>query len=575
MKKTKIVATIGPASSSGEIIEKMIQSGMNVARINFSHGTHEDNKPLFDAVKKAREKLGATVAIMLDNKGPEIRIKQFREGKITLNEGDIFTLCCYDVEGDSQHVSVTYENLFKEVKTGVIILMDDGLIRLRVVNLCGKDIITVVECGGVLSNNKSINIPNTSIKLPALTETDIKDLIFGINNDIDFVAASFVRTGDDVLAIRKVLNDNGAFHIKIISKIENRQGVENIDEIIRLSYGIMVARGDLGVEIPAEEVPLVQKMIIKKCNEAGKPVITATQMLDSMIRNPTPTRAEVGDVANAVFDGSDAVMLSGETASGKYPAEAVETMRRIISMAEKNLKQDARFNDSFKGDKSVTNVIAYNCCQTAQALNARAIITPTSSGYTTNMTAKFRPYRPIISITDKPSVQRQLTLTWGVEPLLLDDCSDFERVLSRGLIASLENGLVKEGDLVIVTAGLPMNKKGTTNMIRVETVGKYLLKGKGVGRNKACGALLLFTGKEEISRASIVKTDIVNDILIKSRPFIKGIITSDANTTSESALYAIRNNIPLIAGIENIEAFPEGSTGEIDPERNMVYRINQ
>jgi pyruvate kinase len=575
MKKTKIVCTIGPASDAPEILEKLILGGMNVARVNFSHGSHEENKKRFDALKTARQKLEKNVAIMLDNKGPEIRIKQFAASPITLEDGARFALVCEDVAGTQDEVSVTYANLCNEVRPGLLILIDDGLIRLRVEKIEGKRIITTVENGGELSNNKSINIPDLPIKLPALTQQDIDDLIFGVQNGIDFVAASFIRTGDDVLSIRKVLNENGGAHIKIISKIENRLGVDNIDDIIRLSYGIMVARGDLGVEIPPEEVPLVQKKIIRKCNAAGKPVITATQMLDSMIRNPSPTRAEVTDVANAVFDGSDAVMLSGETASGRFPAESVRTMARIVTMAEKNLKEDARFTDEFKGEKTVTNVIAFNACQTAKVLKAAAIITPTSSGYTTNLTAKFRPFRPIIAITDKPYLQHQLALTWGVEPRLLDDCSDFERVLNQGLVAALDAEMVQEGDLVVVTAGLPMNRKGTTNMIRVETVGKYLLKGKGIGGGKACAMLNIFDGEETIDQPCILKTDIVNEQMIRGLSNIRGLITQSADITSEPALFAIRNNIPIIVGIMDIEAFPEGSMVEIDPARNMVYRINQ
>lgn len=574
MKKTKIVCTIGPASDAPEILEKLIAGGMNVARVNFSHGSHEENKKRFDALKAAREKLGRNIALMLDNKGPEIRIRQFAASPVILKDGAQFVLACDDVAGTDREVSVTYANLCNEVNKGLLILIDDGLIRLRVTDIAGSKIITTVENGGELSNNKSINIPDLPIKLPPLTQNDIDDLIFGIQNGVDLVAASFIRTGDDVLSIRKVLNAHNGAHIKIISKIENRLGVDNIDDIIRLSYGIMVARGDLGVEIPPEEVPLVQKMIIRKCNAAGKPVITATQMLDSMIRNPSPTRAEVTDVANAVFDGSDAVMLSGETASGKFPVESVETMTKIVTMAEKNLKEDARFTDDFKGEKTVTNVIAYNSCQTAKVLNAAAIITPTSSGYTTNQTAKFRPFRPIIAITDKSYLQRQLALTWGVEPLLLDDCSDFERVLNQGLVAALDTEMVHEGDLVIVTAGVPMNRKGTTNMIRVETVGKYLLKGKGIGNNKACAVLNIFDGAE-ITQPCIVKTDEINETLIRCVANIKGLLTASPDITSEPALFAIRNNIPIIVGITDIEVFPEGSMVEIDPARNMVYRINQ
>lgn len=575
MKKTKIVCTLGPASDDIAVLEKIISSGMDVARLNFSHGNHEEHKARFDAVKAIGKKLNKPVAIMLDTKGPEIRIKQFKNGSINLNEGDMFILSCEDVPGDQKRVSVTYSELYKEVKKGEKILIDDGLIKLTIKDIKDRELYCVVENGGELKNNKSMNIPEAHIKLPSLTQKDIDDIVFGIENDVDFIAASFIRSGDDVLKIRKALEDNGGSNIKIIAKIENRSGVNNIDEIIELSDGVMVARGDLGVEIPAEEVPVVQKHIIRKCNIAGKPVITATQMLDSMIRNPRPTRAEVGDVANAIFDGSDAVMLSGETAAGKYPAEAVQTMAKIAQMAENNLDTDAHYPRGFKGEANVTNTIGYASYTTAEALNAAAIVTPTSSGYTARTIAKFRPDAKIIAVMDKKYVQKQLQLSWGVETVLLKECVNFEQVLNDSLVELCERKILKEGDLVVITAGLPLNVKGTTNSIRVETVGHFVLRGKGIGRQTAKGKLRILREGEaiEIRKGDIVALTAVNEEILKQLNKAAGLITTQRGVSSEAAVAAIKAGIPAVVGVPDIEAFPDGSVVEIDPQRNMAYRV--
>ena len=467
MRKTKIVCTMGPAADDVEVLRGIIRAGMNIARLNFSHGNHEEHKKRIELVRKVSREENKDVAIMLDTKGPEIRIKQFECKKIALKIGDEFTLSCEDVVGNESIVSVTYDNLYNEVSVGTTILIDDGLIEIEVKQIDGKNIICEVISGGELSNNKSINIPNTKIMLPALTDKDIEDIVFGIENDIDFVAASFIRCKEDIKNIREVLKKYDGEDVHIISKIENRQGVDNIDEIIASSDGIMVARGDLGVEIMAQEVPLVQKNIIRKCNEVGKVVITATQMLDSMIRNARPTRAEVGDVANAIYDGSDAVMLSGETAAGKYPIDSVEMMCGIAKLTDESIKEIKKFS----GDINITNTIGYSSVSMAETLNAKAIITPTTSGYTARTVSKFRPQCPIYAVTYEDRVVNQLSLSYGVTPIKTEKRDSLEIQLWEAVFKLKELGYIEKGDLIVITAGLPLNVAGSTNFLKVEIVG--------------------------------------------------------------------------------------------------------
>lgn len=472
MKRTKIVATIGPACDDKRIMAHLIASGVNVARLNFSHGTHEEQQKRIDMIKEVREKVDMPVSIMLDTKGPEIRIKQFAtiEG-VELSIGQTFTLYDEDRVGDETGVSVTYAGLYKELKKGDAILIDDGLIKLNVREITPQhDIVCRVENGGVIKNNKSINIPDVPIKLPAITERDVEDLKFGCRNNVDFVAASFVRSKEDVRAIRKVLKENGGEHIMIISKIENRLGIANIDEIIAESDGIMVARGDLGVEVRPEEVPIFQKQIIRKCNMCGKPVITATQMLDSMIRNPRPTRAEVADVANAIFDGTDAVMLSGETAAGKYPVEAVNLMNEVAEMADAKREYMSNVELSIDEAHKLTDILCNASCVAAEEIGASAIVTPTGSGYSARMIAKFRPVIPIYAFTERESTFRQLALTWGVEPFLIEKQKDHEEMIIEALARLKKLSLVEPGDYIVFTAGLPVAGSGKTNSIRVEQV---------------------------------------------------------------------------------------------------------
>ena len=471
MRKTKIICTMGPAVDNEEKLRALMLAGMDAARFNFSHGTHESHLALLTKVKRVRDELGAAVATILDTKGPEIRVKTFASGSVTLAEGAAFTLTTRDVPGDESCVSVTYSNLHNELKPGCRVLIDDGLIELRVEEVRGQDIVCTVACGGPLSSNKSINIPDVHIQLPSLTEKDKEDLRFAVEQDFDFVAASFVRKASDVEDIRACLKEYGGEHIRIISKIENSEGVENLDEIIAASDGLMVARGDLGVEIPAYEVPILQKTMIKKTSMAGKPVITATQMLDSMIRNPRPTRAEVSDVANAVFDGTSCVMLSGETASGKYPLEAVQTMVDTIRAAELATDYWGRFRRfEFKPGRDINDAVTHASCQTAMDLEADAILTPTQTGHTARMISRFRPACPIVAFTTTERARRQLAISWGVRPLLAGYVDSTDRLFSMCVQSALKEGAVESGQMVVITAGIPIGLAGSTNLIKAQVV---------------------------------------------------------------------------------------------------------
>ena len=469
-KRTKIVCTLGPASEKEEVLRELIKNGLNVCRLNFSHGSHEEHKGRMDTVKKVREELGQPVAILLDTKDPEIRTGSFSLPEVLLEEGQEFTITMKDVLGTKEMCTVSYKGLANDVVAGDTILIDDGLVGLRVKEIKGEEIHCIVENSGIVKNHKGVNVPRVKINLPALTEKDISDIEFGISQGIDFIAASFVRKASDVLAIREVLAKNNAEHIEIISKIENQEGIDNIDEIIEVSDGIMVARGDLGVEIPTEEVPIAQKMMIEKCNKVGKPVITATQMLDSMIRNPRPTRAEVTDVANAIYDGTDAIMLSGETAAGKYPVEAVKTMAAIAKRTEQTLDHDIILKGKTLHECSVTNAISLATCTTAMGLNAAAIVTFTGSGYTAKMVSRFRPESPIIATTQDDGVMRRLALCWGVYPVKTSGVGNIDEMIAKSIDSAKEKDYVANGDLVVITAGAPIGVTGTTNLIKVHTI---------------------------------------------------------------------------------------------------------
>ncbi|MCI8678927.1 MAG: pyruvate kinase [Lawsonibacter sp.] len=471
MRRTKIICTLGPAVDDVDMIRTLIRTGMDAARFNFSHGSHPEHLERLNRLKAVRDAMGRPVATILDTKGPEIRIKGFESKSITLEPGDSFTLTTEDVVGNQGWVSVTYPQLHEELCPGQEILIDDGLVAIRVERIEGTNIVCTVENGGTLSANKSINIPGVHIQLPALTEKDVADIRFGVENDFDFIAASFVRRAADVEAVRAVLHECGGDGVRIIAKIENQEGVDNLDEILEVADGIMVARGDLGVEIPAARVPILQKQMIRKGLQQGKPVITATQMLDSMIRNPRPTRAEVSDVANAVYDGTGSVMLSGETAGGKYPVEALQAMVGIVTETEGAIDYWKQFQKQrVLPASNINDAITHTCCLTAKDLDAKAILTATNSGRSARMICRFRPACPIAALTMHEKVRRQLNISWGVTPFLTGEVNSTDRIFSLSAEVALKAGLVQNGDTVVITAGVPLGKSGSTNLIKAQVI---------------------------------------------------------------------------------------------------------
>ncbi|HEY4391968.1 MAG TPA: pyruvate kinase [Paenibacillus sp.] len=473
MRKTKIVCTIGPSSESLENTKKLIMAGMNVARLNFSHGDFEEHGNRIKTIRQASKELGKTIAILLDTKGPEIRTGKLLEEPIELVQDEFITLTTEEILGDKNRISITYKELPGDVKVGSTILIDDGLIGLTVEEVQGTEIKCRIVNGGTIKSKKGVNVPGVNISLPGITEKDANDIKFGVEQGIDFIAASFVRKANDVLEIRKLLESMNATHIQIISKIENQQGVDNLDEILEVSDGLMVARGDLGVEIPAEDVPLVQKLMIEKCNRVGKPVITATQMLDSMQRNPRPTRAEASDVANAILDGTDAIMLSGETAAGKYPVESVQTMSRIAEKAESALDYHGILvKQRIAQETTVTEAISQAVTTSALELNAKAIITSTETGYTARMVSKYRPQAPIVAVTTQDQTLRRMALNWGVIPVKGHVATSTDEMFDNAMKGGLESGIVAEGDLVVITAGIPLGSSGSTNLMKVGQVRK-------------------------------------------------------------------------------------------------------
>lgn len=471
MRKTKIVCTLGPATDKEGVMEEMIQKGMDVARFNFSHGTHEEHAARMKALKAAREKAGLPVAALLDTKGPEIRIQKFQDGVVTLEEGQKFTLLAKEVPGTKDYVSITYKSLYKDIQPGARILIDDGLVELRADYIEDKNICCTVINGGTISDRKGINVPDVCLTMPYLSMKDKEDIVFGIRQGMDFVAASFVREAADVEEIRKLLHDNGGSDINIIAKIENRQGVDNINEIIKAADGIMIARGDMGVEIPLEEVPIIQKMIIRKVYEAGKQVITATQMLESMIKHPRPTRAETTDVANAIYDGTSAIMLSGETAVGLYPVEAVKTMGRIADRTEQDIDYRKRFFEKErKANPDIADAISHATCTTALDLNAKVIVTVTKTGRSARLISRYRPECDIIGCSTKEKVCRQLNMSWGVRPVLLEEKEEVFELFGHTFSVLKDLGYVDTGDIAVVTSGVPIGIAGTTNLLKVQIV---------------------------------------------------------------------------------------------------------
>ena len=579
MRKTKIVCTIGPTSQDEEIFKELVLSGLNVARLNFSHGTHSEHKQKIDTIKKVRNELKTSIAIMLDTKGPEIRLKDFEKGQVDLIKGQEFTITTRDILGNENIISVTYDQFAHDIKAGDTILIDDGLIIMEAVETINDtDVKCIVKNGGTIKNKKGVNIPNVSINLPSLTEKDISDIKFGIEQEVDYIAASFIRSADDVIEIRRILEAEDADHIMIISKIENRQGVENIDEIIEVSDGIMVARGDLGVEIPAEEVPLVQKMLIKKCNDAGKPVITATQMLDSMIRNPRPTRAEVSDVATAIFEGSDAIMLSAETASGCYPIESVKTMARIALMIESSLDyKEILASKNVSLNHSITDSISYATCKTCLDLKASAIITATSSGYTAAAVSKFRPIAPILATTQSQVVMRKLSLYWGVYPIQIDRLHSTDHIIEKSVDKALELGYLKNGDLTIITAGVPVGVTGTTNLLKVHVVSELIYKKVGVGRETVYGTAVVAKNESDLRNrfddGDIIVMHSTFKEVVEYMERASAIIVEEGGLTSHAIIAGLNLGKEVVVGAEDCtKIIKDGELLTVNGKLGVVYR---
>ena len=558
MRRTKIVATIGPACDDLETLREIFLRGVDVARLNFSHGNHEEHRKRIEKIKKLREELKIPIAIMLDTKGPEIRLLDFKDNKkVNLKAEETFILTTREVLADDKIASVSYKNLPRDIKVGAKILIDDGLVGLKVQKISGEDIYTVVENGGEISSHKGVNVPDTNLSLEALTESDIEDLKFGVEMGVDFIAASFVRTKEDIYNIRKVLEEAGDFSTLIISKIESKSAMDNIDEIIDASDGIMVARGDLGVEIETEEVPIAQKQIIKKCNLKGKAVITATQMLDSMMRNPRPTRAEANDVSNAVLDGTSAVMLSGETAGGSFPVQAVETMRKIVEVTEKSMDFSQILRRKIEEiSNTTTNAIGKSTCQMARDLGVKLILTATTSGNTSRAISKFRPECLILAATPDTKVRRQLNLEWGVKSILLDNYEDIDLMISEAIEEAKKENYLSSGDKVIVTAGVPVGLSGSTNLIKIENIEEIIARGTGLGNGKITAKAIVVNELKDLvnffKNGNIIVSKFTNKEMM---PYIKrsgGLVTEKAGYTSHGAVVGVSLAIPTIVGAKNI-----------------------
>lgn len=579
MKKTKIVCTIGPASESLETLVKLIEAGMNVARLNFSHGDFEEHLNRIVNIRKASEQTGKMVGIMLDTKGPEIRTNNMKDGKITISKGDTVRISMNEVEGTNERFSVTYPELINDVTPGSSILLDDGLINLLVTDIDreNEDIVTTAQNTGILKNKKGVNVPGVSVNLPGLTEKDRADIQFGLDNGIDYIAASFVRRSSDVLEITEILEKQDKMHVQIIPKIENQEGVDNLEEILAISNGLMVARGDLGVEIPTEDVPIVQKRMIKLCNDAGKPVITATQMLDSMQANPRPTRAEASDVANAIFDGTDAIMLSGETAAGDYPVEAVQTMYNIAIRTESALVNQDAFALKAYDQNDMTEAIGQAVGHTAKNLNISTIVAATESGHTARMISKYRPKADILAVTFSEEAARGLALQWGVQPTVSEKPTSTDDMFNLATQKTVEQGYAKEGDLILITAGVPVGERGTTNVMKIQLIGSKLTSGQGVGSESVIGKAVVASSAEEamenaIEGGILVVKNTDKDYL----PAIEkssAIVVEQGGLTSHAAVIGIAMGIPVIVSAENAtELIEQNELITVDARRGIIYR---
>lgn len=580
MRKTKIICTLGPATDDENVMRELILNGMAVARMNMSHGTHEDHKKRADMVKKIRAELDAPVALLLDTRGPEIRTRNFKNGSEILDAGQTFTFTNEDIEGDNTRCSITFADLPSDVRRGDKILVDDGLIEMVVTSTTKKEIVCEVLNGGKIASHKGINVPGTRLSLPFISEQDKKDITFAVEQDLDFIAASFTRSSEDILKLRSELDKNGCNNIRIIAKIENAEGVDNIDDIIRVSDGIMVARGDLGVEIPMEDIPILQKKLITKAYKAGKQVITATQMLDSMMVNPRPTRAEATDVANAIYDGTSAIMLSGETAAGKYPVQAVKTMAKIAERTENDIDYIGRFRKRLLTEQpDVTSAISHATCTTAHDLGAVAIITVSKTGQTARMISKYRPACPIISGTTSEKVLRQMNLSWGVIPILVQEKTNTDELFEHVVDVAEKHNLVKNGDLAVITAGIPLGVSGTTNMLKVHLVGNVLVSGTAITHQSVIGRICVCENEDDLhdkfkNGDIIVASKTTNEML----PQLKkagGIITEQDGLNSHAAIVASALDKPVIVGAKNaVKLLRTGTTVKLDGSRGIVFSAN-
>ena len=577
MRKTKIVCTLGLTSQTPDVIEQLMDAGMDVARFNFSHGTHESHKKVFDIVRELSAKKEIPIATVLDTKGPEVRLGDFENGKVTLKNGDGFILTTETVLGDSSRVSISFAGLPDDITGGATLLIDDGLIELKVLRVEGSEIFCEVVNGGEVSNRKGLNVPGVALSQAYIGPQDLSDIIFGVETGFDFIAASFVRSANDIVEIRQILHDHQSDETRIIAKIENAEGVANIDEILRVSDGIMIARGDMGVEIAFEELPSLQKILIQKAYNAGKMVITATQMLESMVHKPRPTRAETTDVANAIYDGTSATMLSGETANGLHPVKAVETMARIAERTELDINYRKRFlNTEYSQEKeNVTNAICHATCTSAYDLGAAAIITVTLSGDTARRISKYRPDIPILSCTTSEKTYRQMALSWGVIPLMMKEESDLDELFTQAVNSARKKELINDGDLVVITTGIPLGISGTTNLLKIHIAGDVLVSGAGVNSLSACGNVCVARSEEEA-----VSKFKHNDILVISKTsnnilsLLKnaaGIVTEEDGLGSHAAIVGLALDIPVIVGARNAtNILKSGTIVTLDAERGVV-----
>ena len=576
MRRTKIIATIGPASESPETIAALIEAGMDVARLNLSHGESEDHWRRLRTIREVSRELNTAVAILVDTRGPEVRIGRLSEEGILLKKGAPLVLTTAPATGGAEKVPVNYPDLPRDLTPEKLILIDDGLITLKVEEIAGEEICCRVLQGGLLKSDKGLNLPGSGLGLPSLGEADRADLKKALELGVHFIALSFARRRDDILELRRFLEEEHG-EAKIIAKIEDDSGLGNFRQILKIADGIMVARGDLGVEIPEEEVPLLQKRIIYQCNRAGKPVITATQMLESMIEHPRPTRAEASDVANAILDGTDAVMLSGETAVGSYPVETVQTMSRIARRAEEALDFEKLLSDSEKYvEKNVTDAISFATCHTAQELGAAAILTLTESGQTARMVAKHRPSAPIIAVTPGHGVAARLKLTWGVVPVLCPPAETTDEMFLSATRTAQQAGLIHDGDLVVFTAGVPIGVSGTTNLLRVETVGEIIVQGTGIGKSAVFGSAAVITKPGDLAgveEGQIIVTGATDSTYLPALEKAAAVIVEEGGLTSHGAIMALHLDKPAIVGAEKAtRLISSGDHITVDSVRGLVYR---